>query len=151
MERRKSGPKGPFKKIDWDIFEGLCAIQCNAVECAVALKISLSKLKEDVKKEYGYTFEVVRTSFRGKGNIPVRRKIYQKCLAGDNQMLKLWAENYLDCSEKNQTTVNISGDIHLNKAKRITDLLTGSPEEVELQRKLIEITAAKAHEEDESQ
>ena len=92
----------PRKEINWEIFEGLCSIQCTRREIADVLGCSEDTIKRAVKREKGVTFEEYAQKFAAKGKVSLRRKQYELALAGNVTMLVWLGKQYLEQKEKQE-------------------------------------------------
>lgn len=94
-----------LKSIDWDEFEKLCIIQATEEEIAAWFNMSADLVNDRVKEKYGCTFSELSRQKRGKGKISLRRKQFQKALAGDTTLLIWLGKNMLGQSDKNEISI----------------------------------------------
>ena len=99
----KRGRGRPRIDIDKKTFEGLCEIQCTAVEIASFFLCSHDTLERWCKREYGKTFEEVFAIYRESGKVSLRRSQWR--LAQKNAIMGIWlGKQYL--GQKDEQTVN---------------------------------------------
>ena len=103
-KKKKKNKRGrPRIEIDKKTFEGLCEIQCTAVEMAGFFRCSQDTLERWCKREYGKTFEEVFAQYRESGKISLRRSQWR--LAQKSAVMGIWlGKQYL--GQKDETTVN---------------------------------------------
>jgi hypothetical protein len=81
-EKKKRNPqpesKGrPFKKIDWDEFEKLCAIQCTQSEIASWFGVHHDTMQKRVELEYQDSYTAIYKRFSETGKSSLRRTQYK--------------------------------------------------------------------------
>lgn len=62
-------------EIDWQEFEGLCAIQATLEEMAIVLGCSERTIERAVQRQYKMNFVSLFAQKRKRGHISIRRRI----------------------------------------------------------------------------
>jgi hypothetical protein len=90
MARKPTGnPVGPPpKKVDWTLFEQLCAVQCTQTEIASMLKISVESLRSKSKANYGEEYCVIYKRYSETGKCSLRRN--QFVMSAKNATMAIW-------------------------------------------------------------
>ena len=127
MPKKKGRPR---KEIDYAEFEKLCYFQATLEEIAGWFNCSTDTIERRVAEHYldeegnGRTFADVFSSLRGKGKIALRRKQFQRGLAGSDKMLVHLGKQYLGQSDKAEVEHEIKGPlviIRSDKGKEDSD------------------------------
>ena len=92
--------------IDWEAVDKLCALQCTGEEIAGFLKVDYDTLNARVKEAFGLAFSDYFAQKRGNGKVSLRRKQYEKALAGDTTMLIWLGKQYLGQKDQHGLTLN---------------------------------------------
>ena len=100
----------PQKDIDKQQFENLCAMQCTLNEIAAWFDCSDRTIERWCNRTYGEGFVDVFKQKRGKGQIAVRRALYQAATKGNTTAMIFWLKNHAGMADQ----------IHL-ETKDITD------------------------------
>lgn len=100
----------PPIEIDQKQFENLCAMQCTLNEIASWFDCSDKTIERWCMKTYGMTFVDTFKQKRGKGQIAVRRALYQAATKGNTTAMIFWLKNHAGMADQ----------IHL-ETKDITD------------------------------
>lgn len=90
----------PRAAIDWQIFDGLCRIQCTAEEIAAFFGVADKTVSRAVKREKRCEFEDYAATRRAAGNVSLRRTMWQKALKGDNVMCIFLAKQHLGMKDR---------------------------------------------------
>lgn len=109
MAKKKITKRGrPKIEINWDLFEGLCRIQCTLSEIASTLNVSEDTIERRVKEHYKMNFAEVFKQKREGGIASLRRKGW--LLAETNPAVWIFhAKNFLGMTDKQD--INLSGSI----------------------------------------
>lgn len=100
MPRKPTGrPNGrPYKEINQDTFEKLCAIQCTKSECCAVLDCDDVTLESWCKRVYGVGFSDVFSEKREIGKVSLRRAQFR--LAEKNTAMAIFlGKNWLGQSD----------------------------------------------------
>ena len=100
----------PPTEIDQAQFENLCAMQCTLQEIAGWFNCSEKTIERWCQKTYDMTFGQAFTQKRAKGQISVRRALYQAATKGNTTAMIFWLKNHAGMADQ----------IHL-ETKDITD------------------------------
>lgn len=92
----------PFKPIDWESVEKLCALQCSEEEIAQFLGISVDTLARACKREFKMTFPEYFAQNRGTGKVALRRAQWQAAQRGNAALLIWLGKQYLGQKDKSQ-------------------------------------------------
>lgn len=88
----------PYKEIDQQIFENLCALQCTEKEIMDWFDVEDDTLNGWCRRTYGTTFSEVFKQKRGKGKVSLRRAQWR--LAEKNATMAIWlGKQYLGQSD----------------------------------------------------
>ena len=79
----------PKIKIDFNILENLCGIQCTQEEIVSVLGVTVETIDARCREVYGLTFSEYMAQKKGKGKASLRREQWKKALAGDKTLL-IW-------------------------------------------------------------
>lgn len=108
MARPKGSPPmgGPkIKTIDWDVFDGLCGIQCTQEEIADVLNVDINTLIAICKREHGASFSELFRQKRGKGKVSLRRAQWTTAIKG-NPTMQIWlGKQYLAQKDKSDAEI----------------------------------------------
>lgn len=105
---KKIGSKGNLmgrKRIAWDEaqwrqVDGMCAIQCTALEICGVMGVSQDTLERMVKDEYGITFAEFYQERSSKGKMSLRRLQWKSAEAGNVTMQIFLGKQMLGQKEK---------------------------------------------------
>jgi len=120
---RENGLKGGTlpTPINWDVFDGLCRIQCTQVEIAGVLKCSVDTLERRVQDEKGMGYAEYYALKSSEGLASLRRVMYKVAMGDvtrgkepDVQMLKRLGEVHLGHSSK--LDVKVGGSVTITSA-----------------------------------
>lgn len=120
---RENGLKGGTlpQPLNWDVFDGLCRIQCTQVEIAGVLKCSVDTLERRVQDEKGMGYTEYYALKSSEGLASLRRVMYKVAMGDptrgkepDVQMLKRLGEVHLGHSSK--LDVKVGGTIGVTSA-----------------------------------
>ena len=100
----------PLIEIDKAQFENLCSLQCTKQEIAGWFGCSEDTIERWCKRTYGETFAATFAQKRSKGQISVRRALYQAATKGNTTAMIFWLKNHAGMADQ----------IHLEN-KDITD------------------------------
>ena len=93
----------PKKKIDWNMVDALCKLQCTHEEIAGALECCVETLAAACKRDKGMPFSEYFEQKRGLGKISLRR--YQFRLAEKSAAMAIFlGKNYLGQSDNPDNT-----------------------------------------------
>lgn len=119
-ENGKLGGTEP-NPINWDVFDGLCRIQCTQVEIAGVLKCSVDTLERRVQDEKGMGYAEYYAQKSEEGKASLRRMMYKVAMGDptkgkepDVQMLKRLGEVHLGHSSK--LDVKVGGSVAITSA-----------------------------------
>ena len=88
-------------EIDQTQFENLCAMQCTKAEIAGWFDCSEDTIERWCRKTYGGTFAVVFAKKKTKGQISVRRALYQAATSGKNtKAMIFWLKNHTEMNDQ---------------------------------------------------
>ena len=82
-------------KMDFDLFERLCAMQCTPEEVRFALAVRKDFLEEAVQARYNMDFDKAMRKYANAGRIALRRAQWRVAVKGDVQMLKWLGQQWL--------------------------------------------------------
>jgi len=99
-KKPKPKTKNAQVKIDKDIFEKLCGIQCTLEELCAYFMVSEDTVERWCKNNYNKRFADIYKEKRGTGRVSLRRRQFQKALDGDTTMLIFLGKQYLDQRDK---------------------------------------------------
>jgi len=94
----------PKLKIDQDMFESLCQIQCTEAEIAGALKVSPDTILRWCKEIYNETFAEAFKKLSADGKSSLRRAQWKAALNGNSTMLIWMGKQVLGQVDKNEVT-----------------------------------------------
>jgi len=94
----------PLIQIDQKQFETMCALQCTLSEFAAMFSCSEDIVENWCKRTYGMNFTDVFKLKRGSGKTSLRRKQYEKAMAGDTALLIFLGMNWLNQRDKHEHT-----------------------------------------------
>ena len=77
----------PMKEIDWDEVNDLLDAECSGSNIAAHFGVHHDTLYDRCRIEQGMSWSEFSQKGYARGETPLRRKQYEKALAGDNQML----------------------------------------------------------------
>lgn len=100
----------PTIEIDKGQFENLCSLQCTKAEIAGWFGCSEDTIERWCKRTYNETFAATFAQKRAKGQISVRRALYQAATKGNTTAMIFWLKNHAGMADQ----------IHL-ETKDITD------------------------------
>ena len=108
-------------EINWEEFEGLCAIQATLEEMAIVLGCSERTIERAVQRHYKMNFVSLFAQKRKRGHISIRRRIWTAALNGSVPLLIFLAKQYLGMAD--QVEVRWPGQRALNEPdlSRLTD------------------------------
>lgn len=113
------GAGRPFKEIDWEEFDKLCAIQCTQAELASWFDCCRDTIDAAVLREKGVPYQEYYAEKAGKGRVSLRRMQYQMALKGDKTMLIWLGKQYLGQVERSQIDISkVPDDIFIAEAER---------------------------------
>ena len=119
-ENGKLGGTQP-EPINWDVFDGLCRIQCTQVEIAGVLRCSVDTLERRVQDEKGMGYAEYYALKSSEGLASLRRVMYKVAMGDptrgkepDVQMLKRLGEVHLGHSSK--LDVKVGGSVAITSA-----------------------------------
>lgn len=119
----------PSKKIDWDVFDKLCALQHTLIELAYYFNCSVDTIERNVKDAFGVTFAEYFAIKRQKGLMSLRRKQFQLAEEGSIPMLIWLDKKYLGGEsehfkkdESDKPNDNSDDDTYLNFGDYITKM-----------------------------
>src|SRR4051812_38212893 len=92
----------PKLQIDWDNVDKLCGLQCNEVEVAQFLGVSVDTLARACKREHNVSFAEYFAQKRGVGKIALRRAQWQTAQKGNPALLIWLGKQHLDQKDKSQ-------------------------------------------------
>ena len=102
----------PKVKLDVDLFEECCKIQCTQEEIANLMRVSIDVLAARVEEHYGVTFSDVFAEKREGGRMSLRRAQYVKATQKDDTIMQIWlGKNILHQADKQD--ISISGGIDI--------------------------------------
>jgi len=94
----------PFKEIDQEQFEKLCALQCTQVEIADFFKCNVDTVNDWCKRTYGCLYSEVYNKNASVGKISLRRTQWKQ--AEHSASMAIWlGKQYLGQSDKLETTI----------------------------------------------
>ena len=103
---KKENPKNkggrPTKKIDRNIFEGMCRIQCTQQEMCDIFECDENTINAWCKRTYNMGFSEVFRQKRGQGKVSLRRMQWKACEAGNTSMLIWLGKNLLGQTDKQE-------------------------------------------------
>jgi hypothetical protein len=99
------GPGRPPVKIDKDIFEKLCGLQCTLFEIASMFGCERRAVENWCKREYHRPFSEVFAEKRGRGKVSLRRLQWQHAEKSPAMAIFL-GKNYLGQSDKQVTELS---------------------------------------------
>lgn len=102
MAEKSGRPQFP---IDWEIVDGMCAIQCTGLEIAGVLGCSYNTLVRAVKREKELTFEDYFAQKSVEGKVSLRRKQYDTALEGNTTMLIWLGKQWLGQTNRNESSI----------------------------------------------
>ena len=94
----------PKLKIDQDMFESLCEIQCTQSEISAVLKVSEDTILRWCKETYGETFAVSFKKHSEGGKSSLRKAQWKAALNGNSTMLIWMGKQVLGQVDKNEVT-----------------------------------------------
>jgi len=107
MDKPESAKMGrPQKTFDFNVFEGLCRLQCTLVEIAGVMGVSEDTVERRCKSEYEATFAEVLKQKGADGRVSIRRAQMRLAESGNPVMLIWLGKQYLSQSDKVQIDVN---------------------------------------------
>ena len=124
--KKKSKRMGrPLIVIDWETVDNLAAIHCTGPEISVVMKISEDTLTRATKREHKITFAEYIRQKRGKGKASLRRLQWKAAEAGDKTMLVWLGKNWLDQTDRRETTTHIEGEVTVNSVDEAKTNIAG--------------------------
>ena len=97
-----------YKQIERELFENLCALQCDINEIANCLECDNKTLENWCKREYGKNFSEVFEEKRARGKVSLRRTQWK--LAEKSPAMAIFlGKNYL--GQRDEQNVEIKGEI----------------------------------------
>lgn len=100
----------PTIKIDKDIFENLCEIQCTKEEIAKVFNCSTRTILRWCKETYGEQFETIYSQFSEAGKASIRRMQFASAKNGSITMQIWLGKQYLGQTDKpDKEDKNING------------------------------------------
>jgi len=104
----------PEVKIDWNIVDELCHIQCTSEEIASVIGCSDATLARRCKKDHDITFAeyIAQKSLGGKSSL--RRKQWKAADSGNTTMLIWLGKQYLGQVDKPEDTGGESPSLNIN-------------------------------------
>ena len=110
----------PFKEIDIEQFEKLCALQCTQVEIADFFKCNVDTVNDWCKRTYGCLYSEIYNKYASIGKISLRRTQWKQ--AENSTRMSIWlGKQYLGQTDKVETTIT---EIDEEQRKAIEDFLT---------------------------
>lgn len=97
----------PPKPIDWDVFDGLCELQCTQVEIASWFDMTVDTIHKRVQDEKRVPYSEYYEEKASKGCISLRRKQWQVAMKGDKTMLIWLGKQYLSQKENQDFDVKL--------------------------------------------
>ena len=106
MTAKKKPIGRPRTKIDWELLDDLCSIQCTLAECCQVLKISEPTLEARMKDQYGMTFAEYFKTKRVLGKVALRRTLWRMSERHPNVAMFMSKQpSLLGYSERSETTI----------------------------------------------
>lgn len=125
VEEKKTGR--PEKKVDFNIFEELCKIQCTQQEICNVLDMDHKTLTARTEDRYGEPFSQTYKRFSDSGRMSLRRAQMRSAIGG-NVVMQIWlGKQYLDQSEKMQ----VVSQEYINQEIEIIAPTNGNKQEIE--------------------
>lgn len=90
--------------IDWAEFDALCAQQCTQKEISEWFNCSVDTIDRAIKKEKKCGFAEYFSRKRCRGFVSLRKKQFEVALTGNVGMLVWLGKNYLDQTDKLETS-----------------------------------------------
>lgn len=98
----------PKAKIDQEVFEGLCEIQCTREEIMHVLRVTDKPLNKWCRETYGKTFKEVFPMFQDYGKVSLRRAQYKMAMEKPNMAIWL-GKQWL--GQTDQQRIELSGSL----------------------------------------
>jgi hypothetical protein len=101
-------PRIEFTDKEWSIVENACKIQCTGEEIASLLEIDYDTMNTRIKERFdvGFSDYIKRFSLSGKTSL---RRLQWKAAEGGNSTMLIWlGKQYLDQSDKQQVTADVT-------------------------------------------
>jgi len=111
----------PRKTIDYKKLDAMCAIHCNGEECASILDMDYDTLNRILKRDGHSCFTDYFKLKSANGKMSLRRKQYDKAMAGDNTMLIWLGKQWLSQCDKIEQTNNNNESINKIEISLIDD------------------------------
>lgn len=92
----------PVVEFDPVIFEKLCGYQSTLEEIASWFNCSMETVERRAFDYYGKPFKELFAIHRGRGKVSLRRRQYQRAMAGDTALLIFLGKQYLDQADKRE-------------------------------------------------
>ena len=92
----------PRKEINWTTLKKLCEIQCTLDEIAGVFDCSIDTIERAVKGKHGCTFADLFKNWGAVGKKSLRRKQYERAMAGDRVMLIWLGKQWLGQRDKSE-------------------------------------------------
>lgn len=109
----------PRKEIDYTQARRLAEIQCTINEIAHVLGVSDTKLKRDAE------FREVYDAAREKGRTSLRRMQWNRAKNGSTAMLIWLGKQYLGQTDRVESAVTISRDVHSLSDDELAAIIAG--------------------------
>lgn len=90
----------PLIEIDKAQFENLCSLQCTLAEIAGWFGCSQDTIERWCKRTYSQTFADTFAQKRSKGQISVRRALYQAATKGNTTAMIFWLKNHAGMADQ---------------------------------------------------
>lgn len=118
----------PFKEIDQEQFEKLCALQCTQVEIADFFKCSVDTVNDWCKRTYGCLYSEIYNKYASIGKISLRRLQWKQ--AENSSRMSIWlGKQYLGQSDKVETTITEIDEEQRRAIEEFLDNDTGTTED----------------------
>jgi hypothetical protein len=90
----------PKLEFNFEIFEGLCRIQCTLPEIASVMQVSEDTVERRCKEHYGETYAETFKKYSAGGKMRLRRAQFKIAEGGNVPMLIWLGKNYLGQTER---------------------------------------------------
>lgn len=115
----------PRIAIDWAEFDKLCFIQCSEREIAQWFECSVDTIDRACHREKKMGFADYSLEKRGRGRISLRRQQFEVAMKGNVGMLIWLGKNYLDQTDKMETSnkelAKLSNNELADRARKLID------------------------------
>ena len=109
MEAKINKGGRPRYKIDYELLNNLCAIQCTGEECASVLGVDYDTLNRNLKHDGHGGFAEYFAKKSGAGKASLRRRQFKTAEEG-NPTMQIWlGKQYLGQKDKQETEMTVQG------------------------------------------